>query len=219
MIIVFSGIDGAGKSTQIERLTQYLERDGKCVSVIWSRGGYTPGIEWLKNAVRKILKDKVPASGSSPERTKSLSSNWIGYVWLSLAMLDLLVLYGVVIRWRSLMGRVVICDRYLRDTELDFHHNFSKIKFQKMLLWKLLVLSSPKADASFVLWISVDESLRRSSLKNEPFPDNSSTLEWRLKEYLDTKRFPDSKYVRICCEQPLESIEAQVMKEIERIAK
>ena len=52
MLIEFSGLDCAGKSTQIDLLKKDLENGGLVVKVVWSRGGYTPGIMWLKNLVR-----------------------------------------------------------------------------------------------------------------------------------------------------------------------
>ena len=44
-----SGIDGSGKSTQIELIRDYFKRDGKKVIYLWTRGGSTPGINALKN--------------------------------------------------------------------------------------------------------------------------------------------------------------------------
>ena len=48
MIIVFSGVDCAGKSTQIELLKKEFLGQGIESQSLWSRGGYTPGFELLK---------------------------------------------------------------------------------------------------------------------------------------------------------------------------
>lgn len=42
LLVVFSGLDGAGKSTQIAQLRRRLEHEGDRPSVIWTRGEYTP---------------------------------------------------------------------------------------------------------------------------------------------------------------------------------
>ena len=47
-MIVFSGLDGAGKSTQIELLKFYFKNSGVPVISFWSRGGYTAGMEFVK---------------------------------------------------------------------------------------------------------------------------------------------------------------------------
>ena len=47
-MIAFSGIDGAGKSTQIGLLKVHLVDNGFNVLVFWSRGGYSPGMMFLK---------------------------------------------------------------------------------------------------------------------------------------------------------------------------
>ena len=51
-VLVFSGLDCAGKSTQIDILEKtYSELGGK-IFCFWSRGGYTPGFQFLKDCIR-----------------------------------------------------------------------------------------------------------------------------------------------------------------------
>ena len=69
-------------------------------------------------------------------------------------------------------GCVVIADRYLYDTYIDFELKFQKDSFEKNILWRILVYLSPRPDISLILTIPIDESLRRSNLKNEPFSEN-----------------------------------------------
>ena len=40
MIVSISGLDGAGKSTQIKMLSKRLIEDGMSTKIIWARGGY-----------------------------------------------------------------------------------------------------------------------------------------------------------------------------------
>ena len=47
--IVFSGLDCSGKSTQIEFLRKEFSDREKNNLVFWSRGGYTPGFQKLKD--------------------------------------------------------------------------------------------------------------------------------------------------------------------------
>jgi len=197
MIIVFSGVDCAGKSTQINLLKKQISKQGVTVKSIWSRGGYTPGFELLKKLMRIVLGKKSIPSGNDERRDKVMSSSLISYLWLMIAMLDLLILYVITIRIESLLGRVVICDRYLGDTFIDFSLNFSKHNFEKMWLWKLLLATSPKPNIGFLFILPVEESMYRSKLKYEPFPDSKEVLEQRLKIYGASRFFNDKNWVKI----------------------
>ena len=183
-MIVFSGLDGAGKSTQIELLKDYFEGQGGKVKYFWSRGGYTPVIQAFKDLMRKSSSKKMPSQGPSKEREQSFSNPLVRKVWLSLAILDLIFFYGIYVRFKSLSGFKVICDRYIFDTSIDFRLNFPQENVDKWLLWKLMVLIAMRPKKHFVLTIPVEESLRRSKLKEEPFPDSEETLKTRLNDYL-----------------------------------
>jgi thymidylate kinase len=185
MIIAFSGLDGAGKSTQIGLLESYLKKYDKKVKLFWSRGGYTPGMQMLKNLMRKSKSASIPSDfGPSKQRDQSFANPYIRKIWLSLAILDMIIFYGIYLRFKSIFGVKVICDRYIFDTQIDFALNFPQENIERWLLWKLFLLFSPKPKRYFVLTIPVKESTRRSALKDEPFPDTVETLELRLNDYL-----------------------------------
>ena len=74
MLIVFSGTDGAGKSTQIRELKKYFSSKEKKLNVIWARGGYTPGFEFLKGLIRKLSPKSLPQPGNSTSRQTKLSN-------------------------------------------------------------------------------------------------------------------------------------------------
>jgi len=197
VIIVFSGVDGAGKSTQIDLLKKQITGRRLSVSSVWSRGGYTPGFELLKKSVRIVLGKKSISSGRNEKRDKAMSNSLVSRLWLMIAMLDLLVLYAVIVRIKSFLGRVVICDRYLGDTFIDFSLNFPSSNFENMWLWRFLVAISPESDVSFLFILPVEESMHRSKLKNEPFPDSKEVLERRLEIYVTSKLFNGQNWVKI----------------------
>ena len=182
-LIAFSGIDGAGKSTQIDRLSDALCLEGYKPKYLWTRGGYTGPFNALKSLVRKVMGKKAIPSGRTEAREKILGKSWVRSVWLNLAMLDLALVYGVYVRWLGLTGETVVADRYLKDTWIDFSLNFPGSNFDRWPLWKFLEFVTPKPDHAFMLLIPVEESSRRGKLKNEPFPDSAEVLGQRLEYY------------------------------------
>ena len=197
MIIAVSGLDGAGKSTQIDCLRERLLNRGYQVKLVWARGGYTPGFEFIKRLLRGLIGKKLVPSGQSKDRTKKLESPIIQKLWLTIAILDLILLWGLYVRLSSTRKTIVICDRYLDDTLLDFRSNFPASNAEESILWKVLTAITPDPDHSFLFWVPVETSLQRSIAKGEPFPDSKETLEWRLNAYMDESTFPLDKYTLI----------------------
>lgn len=182
-MIVFSGLDGAGKSTQIALLQATLRQRGYRCRYVWSRGGYTPMFELLKRVLRRAPGAALPPAGNTAQRAQAFGKPWLRRLWLVLALLDLLRIYGVQLRWWRRQGYAVICDRYLWDTLIDFRLNFPAERAEQWWLWKLLVWAAARPDAAFLLLIPVAESLRRSDIKGEPFRDSPEVLGQRLAQY------------------------------------
>ncbi|MBA7554334.1 Thymidylate kinase [subsurface metagenome] len=182
-LIIFSGLDGAGKSTQIEFLIDYLRSRGRSLKFIWTRGGYTSLFNGFKNLLRKLLGKRVPPPGRNEKRERVMRSKRVQRLWLIIALLDLLRVYAFQIRFWLWFGKIVICDRYLIDTLIDFKINFRNQNVERWFLYKLLLWASPRTDISFLMLIPVEESLKRSSRKREPFPDSRRVLVKRLSMY------------------------------------
>ena len=172
MLITFSGIDSSGKTTQINNVVDYYSNNGNKIKVIWSRGGYTPLFNSLKYVLRRIMPNSIPKPGESNHRDKTLNKKWVRLIWLEIALFDMIILYCCYFRLLKMFGYTIIADRYLWDTYIDFKLKFEKEDFETFLLWKILLYLSPTPDLSFILTIPVEQSLRRSNLKNEPFSEN-----------------------------------------------
>ena len=213
--IVFSGIDSAGKSTQIELIkVEYFKLKQKCF-VFWSRGGYTPGFQKFKNLLRIFLGNKLAKPGNTPQRRKVLSNSFFRKLWLIIAILDLIYYYCIYLRFMKLRNFNIICDRYLMDTLIDFNIAYPNEKIEDWILWKLLNYTSLKPDVHFILAISVVESKKRSLKKNEPFPDSSKDLSLRLNNYIDYAKSND-KVDFIWCEKSVKIVNDEIITKLNK---
>jgi len=118
IFVSFSGIDGAGKSTQIENLASRLRQDGLRVHVVrfWDDIARLQGIR--ETSGHKIFKgDKGVGTPSAPihRRDKNVQSPWMTCVRLFLYLVDAVSLRLVV---KDVLRRgfdLVIFDRYTYD--------------------------------------------------------------------------------------------------------
>ena len=118
IFVSFSGIDGAGKSTQIENLAMHLRRDGLRVHVIrfWDDVARLKGIR--ESSGHKIFKgDKGVGTPATPinRRDKNVQSGWMTCVRLFLYLVDAVSLRFVARRAVHFDFDLVIFDRYTYD--------------------------------------------------------------------------------------------------------
>jgi thymidylate kinase len=186
LFLSFSGIDSSGKSTQIDIIRQYYLKQGKEIILRWSRGGYTPIMMAIKSFLLSSASENNKPRGIN--REKAFKSLFLSKLWLKLAIYDLTIYYGIWYRILALKSDVVVADRYLWDTMVDFKMNFPGIAFESWYSWKLLCKFHKKPDISIILSLDASESLQRSIRKKEPFMENEDT---RLKRILLYKELID----------------------------
>ncbi|MDP3386735.1 MAG: hypothetical protein Q8S24_05845 [Eubacteriales bacterium] len=180
-MITFSGIDCAGKSTQLELIKQYLDSKGIKSRVIWSRGGYTSLVEGIKKIVRK---DKGYTEEQKDEFRRELSQDLIKMkllLWVSI--LDLIRYYGIVFRLIEGSGTLILCDRYIWDTYIDFKIKYPQFEFENWFCWKLMMKIIKKPECSIIFTIPIEVSMQRSIEKNDPHSEPFDLRLKRLKMY------------------------------------
>ena len=148
LFITFEGIDGAGKSTQINMLRDYFEKKG--ISVVITR---EPGGTDIGNKIRTILLDKENTALS--------------------ATAELLLYYAdraqhinecIVPALES--GKYVICDRYY-DSSYAYQRAGRGIDISVLDKLNSIVVKDAKPDITFLLDISLASSESRITSRGE----------------------------------------------------
>ncbi|PNS34600.1 hypothetical protein [Mesotoga sp. B105.6.4] len=177
---MFSGLDNSGKSTCIKKTAATLSILNSNLEVIWLRGGYTRIFSFFKKKLH--LTGKGERLDTLILDKRRLRSKILQRIWLLIAILDL-ILEMVVIRIKKRSGKTIVLDRYIIDTIIDFKVKFPYVYRPNGIMTRLLFKVMPKPDVHFLCVVSPETSARRSLLKKEPFPMNSTILAIKYAEY------------------------------------
>lgn len=149
LIVSFSGIDGAGKSTQIELLHSALLQSGLSVLrlAFWDNVVFLP--QFRAGVSHKVLRGElgVGAPGRPVQRKDKNARRW----YLTLArspfyFLDVLSLRRIVAKARKSSADVVIFDRYIYDQLANVSGNLAGRLYTRVLL-----ALAPRPDISYLL--------------------------------------------------------------------
>ena len=113
----------------------------------------------------------------------AFGKGWVRRLWLTVALVDMGLQYGVKARLKSLFGTCVICDRYLEDGLIDLSLRFPEMIHTDGCMAKVLRCICPKPDHALLLMLTGDQQKSRMVAKNEPFPDSERIRLSRLEAY------------------------------------
>lgn len=185
MLITFSGVDGSGKTTQIEWLARELTGRGHRVQTVWFRPGYSNELDTLRRWARRIVPRALPTREQAEARERAFSRPGVRRTWFAMAWTDVLVQWGLKLRVLGRGGRVVLCDRYLDDAVIDLRLRFPELRAATSALAGLVGRLLPEPDAAFLLSIPHSEMVRRLADKREPFPDPPELRRERFEAYAE----------------------------------
>lgn len=118
LLISFSGVDGSGKSTQIENLCSALHTAGLKTTLLAFWDNVVVGVKYREGFVHKVYKSErgIGAPGKPVNRRDKNMRGW--HLTLArhfLYLLDALNLRRVVARAKKSGADIVILDRYIYD--------------------------------------------------------------------------------------------------------
>ena len=165
IFVSFSGIDGAGKSTQIEHLRTLLDQAGIPVRVVvfWDDVALLKG---LRESSSHLLFNSEPGVGTAARpvsrRDKNVRSWPMTALRFFLYFIDAVSLGVAMASARRADREVVIFDRYIYDELANLNLDRSLIRAYARLLLKLV----PSPDLAYLL--DVDPSQARARKPEYP---------------------------------------------------
>jgi len=150
ILVSFSGIDGAGKSTQIESLASHLQHNGRRIHIVrfWDDVARLKGIR--ETSGHKIFKgDKGVGSPEAPiiRRDKNVQSGWMTCIRLFLYLVDAVSLRLQVDRALKSGFDLVIFDRYAWDELANLNLRNPLIRAYV----RMIVMLVPRPHISYLL--------------------------------------------------------------------
>jgi thymidylate kinase len=150
ILVTFSGMDGAGKSTQIENLQSVLASKGLKTTILTFWDDVVVLSRYREGFVRKVFKSEsgVGERGKPVNRRDKNVRGWhLSLLRHGLYALDCLNLCVVIGRARQSGAKVIIVDRYIYDelVNLPLENKVSRT------FARVLSRLSPQPDLAFVL--------------------------------------------------------------------
>lgn len=195
--VTLEGIEGAGKSTQVQTVVESLRTAGHRVRVTREPGGTALG-----EAVRSVLLDR-------------------GHTGMS-ADAEMLLVFAAraehiakVIRPALADGEWVVCDRFT-DATYAYQGGGRELGFQRVAELESWVQAELRPDLTLLFDIPVEVGLRRAGRRAGPsdrFENETLTFFGRVRDaYLSLAKAQPSRFVLIDAEASLDDVTASVRK-------
>ncbi|MGA1276870.1 MAG: dTMP kinase [Candidatus Kapaibacteriota bacterium] len=146
MFITFEGIDGSGKSTQIEYLKEWLETRGHRVTVLREPGGNT-----VSENIRTLLLDSRETIDPRSE--------------LLLFTAARAQLVSKVIRPALQQNNIVICDRYI-DSSVAYQGYGRGLPVEEIEQINAFATNNLIPDITFIFDLSVEDASKRAGFRS-----------------------------------------------------
>jgi dTMP kinase len=148
LFITFEGLDGSGKTTQINHLEAWLKKRGHATVITRQPGGTATG-----DRIRALVLDS---------RSKGLTP----MCEMALMFADRAQAIAEVIKPALAEGKIVLCDRFTDSTEA-YQGGGRELGSEMVLELHRLLCGNLQPDLTLLLLPSLEPSLERARLRNE----------------------------------------------------
>jgi dTMP kinase len=166
LFITLEGLDGSGKTTQLNRLTAWLQKRGFEPVVTRQPGGTVTG-----NRIRELLLD-------------SRSAALAPMAEMALMFADRAQAIAEVIEPALARGSIVVCDRFTDSTEA-YQGGGRELGSHAVLELHRLVCRDLQPDLTLLLLPSLEKSLERARRRNDRVEANNGPDESRFEREQD----------------------------------
>ena len=167
MLVTFSGVDGSGKTAQITSLLKALNVCELKTKYFWYRYGSSKfTASFIK--IGKLLFSNTNAQSTSDigcriqERKSYLRNRLIRLLWSWFVLVELSLKYSVEVRLSLLLGRIVVCDRYILDAVVELDSYLADNNIHNRVYSGLLKFLNPSPSRAFLLDISPEIVMDRN---------------------------------------------------------
>ena len=198
LFVTFEGVDGCGKTTQIELLNKYLQSKG--FKTLLTR---EPGAKGLGEKVREIL---LNYDGEVSPRCESF-----------LFLADRAQNADCIIKPAIKNGVIVLCDRHT-DSTIAYQGYGRGVNIDELKSLNDMAVGGLKPDLTFVFDIDAETSMQRvGSEKDRMESAGFEFFEKVRKGYLDIAKQEPERVKVIDSTKPIEQIHKEVLELLENV--
>lgn len=198
LFIVFEGGDGAGKTTQIEKLAEFLRSRNKEVLVTREPGGTVMGKsirDWLLEQTEVEVDPKSEALLFAADRAHHMHS---------------------LIRPALAANKIVIGDRHI-DSSVAYQGVARNLGIENIKNISLWAVDGILPNLIIVLDIDVEVGQSRLNRKDRLDRESQEFHEKVNKAYLDLAALTPDKYLVIDAQLPIDEIAHQIQNRVEKL--
>lgn len=197
LFITFEGIDGCGKSTQLNLLSEYLKSKGRKVLITRE-----PGAVGLGEKFREIL---LNYDGE-------VSSNCEAFLFLA----DRAQHIDTIVKPAIEEGKIVLCDRHI-DSTVAYQGYGRGVDLSQINLLNNIATSGLKPDLTFVFDIDIETSQERVGKNKDRMESAGLEFHQKVRDgYLEIAKNEPDRVVVINSKDSIENIFEKVKNIISR---
>ena len=202
LFISFEGVDGVGKTTQVERLRQYLESRGRTVLVTREPGGTPLGV-----ALRRLLLGGVDGAGADiAPRAEAL-----------IFAADRAQHVAETIRPALARGEIVITDRYL-DSSLAYQAGGRELTAKEVRDLSMWATNGLLPVRTYLLDMDPAESHARLRHDEDRMESAGDDFQARTRRaFLDLAETEPERFRIIDAARPVETVWTQIRVDIDAL--